>query len=669
MRLTKLYSLTVVITLTVIITATSIPIFAEASDVDLERDLQRALEQSRDIVLKAEEKIKLTAPFYEELNQLRAIAEDIKASHLLLQERFNLREEAVKSLGAKAQERQKVISEGYKQALEEYLALIESLRPDGVISQSEIHNLKLFLDKILPKKKKPIFGSLPYKNLKYPSREPDTTSPVIKPAYKGGNKVVSPDDLKDTAEAPISKDIAVLAQSLNWNPVSIYEYVKNNIETEWYWGCMKGAEETLRQKSGNDCDQSTLLAALLRSSGFPTRYVRGTIEFFAGGRDGINIEKVKNLTGIDDPLKIAEFFQKAGIPFKPVITGGKITNFQIEHIWIESRIPYANYRGAIIDEHGKTWLGLDTSIKVLGYQYNTPPEIPQEINLPAIRDEYLSTIQNQTPVEYLKTKLTAFNSQQLADSYKLTKTLIPENMKILPASLQFDQKRITHEYTQIPEELKHKVKVTASDINNTEILTVTLDAQTFSNKSVAITYEPETVEDQQIINSYGGLDNTPAYLVRLRPVLTVNKERIVVGKDGLSMGSDYNLALDLISPNGTEKIKNTMIAGDISVIGIVSQKAVKPEALPLEDKDAERLMYEEAINYIERWNGSEEELASLMHLSITRPIPTVVTVGGVIDVTYLLDTPHGFTWKGVFVDADLRAVEATTKTLSSDNKT
>lgn len=72
---------------------------------------------------------------------------------------------------------------------------------------------------------------------------------------------------------------------------------------------MKGAEETLRQKSGNDCDQATLLIALLRASGFPSRYVRGTIEFLAGGRDGMPIEKVKNLTGIDDPWKIAEFFQ------------------------------------------------------------------------------------------------------------------------------------------------------------------------------------------------------------------------------------------------------------------------------------------------------------------------------------------------------------------------
>jgi len=43
------------------------------------------------------------------------------------------------------------------------------------------------------------------------------------------------------------------------------------------------------------------------------------------------------------------------------------------------------------------------------------------------------------------------------------------------------------------------------------------------------------VEDQQIMDSYGGLDNTPAYLVRLRPVLKVNGEMVVAGKDGLPM--------------------------------------------------------------------------------------------------------------------------------------
>ncbi len=318
------------------------PHLVAAAEMSLENDIQKALEQSRGIIKKAKEKLNASESITDEITQLKTISEKIKASHLLLQERFSLREDAVKSLGAKAIERHTTMSEGYKKSLQEYLSLMDSLPASETVQSAEykvqnlnqdqikalnsvLETLHSLLDKILPKKKKPIFGSLPYKNLNYPAKEPDSTSPAIKPAYKGGNKIVSPDDLKSTEEAPISQEIATLAQSLNWSPVLIYEYVKNNIETEWYYGCMKGAEETLRQKSGNDCDQSALLLALLRASGFPTRYVRGTIEFFAS--DGKPIERVKNLMGIEDPAKIAEFFQKAGIPYKPVIQGGKIANF------------------------------------------------------------------------------------------------------------------------------------------------------------------------------------------------------------------------------------------------------------------------------------------------------------------------------------------------------
>ena len=333
-----------------------------AADVSLEKDLQIALEQSKVIINKARERLKTGAAITAEISQLMALSEGIKASHLLFQDRFTLRGKRAQELGAKASERHAAMLENYKEAIEEYLALIDDLSSQQTVDsiQGIIERLQILLQKLLYKKKNPILGALPYKHLNYPSKEPNTDPPII-PAYKGGNKTVSPDDLKSSPEAPISKEIATLAQSLNWNPVSIYEYVKNNIETEWYWGCMKGAEETLRQKSGNDCDQASLLIALFRASGFPSRYVRGTIEFFAGRDEPI--EKAKNLLGIDDPMKIAEFFQKAGMPFKPIISGGKIANFQIEHIWVESQIPYANYRGAMLDEYGKTWLGLDTSIK------------------------------------------------------------------------------------------------------------------------------------------------------------------------------------------------------------------------------------------------------------------------------------------------------------------
>ena len=660
-----------------------------AFENNIEKDFQGSLEQSRVIAEKIQAKLAASSSVFEEIALLKRAADDMRITHLLLQERFALREEKARSLGSKAQERHRAMSEGYREAIEEYLAIINGLPADSQLAAGTLQpatrelvtrNTQLLLDllnRLLPKKKRPIIGSLPYKHLNYPAVEP-STAPEITPAYRGGNKTVTPDDTKSTESAPISRTIAELAQSMNWQPVAIYEWVKNNVETEWYWGCMKGAEETLRQKSGNDCDQAVLLASLLRASGFPTRLVRANIEFFAS--DGKPIERVKNLTGIDDPWKIAEFFQKAGIPYKPIIAGGKIQNFEISHIYVESQIPYANYRGNVIDEHGKTWLGLDTTIKTEDYVYNNAKDIIQEpgvsSQLSAMRDEYLSALQTQTPLEYLQSRinseLTTQNSQMTYKDFLRSRTLPEEHMKILPDSMQFDEKNITGEYTEIPDELIHKVKFTATNpqlATGNDLFTITLPLYKLSNQQIAITYEPETVEDQEIINSYGGLDNTPAYLIRLRPVLTVNKERIIVAQEGLPMGADYNLAIELYSPSvnegatPAERITNTLITGNLAVIGIAAQKAAAtPSPLAGEgggegEKDAERLLYEAANHYIDRWNKAEDELASLLHLSITRPLPAVVTVGGVIDVTYLLDMPHGFTWKGVFIDADVRAVE------------
>ena len=637
-----------------------IPITSAAFDDDLEKDLQKGLTQSKVLVQAIRSRQAQGIAAEVELGQLKAAAGNIRITDLLLQERFKLREARAKASGPNALSRHQAMAEGYRAALTRYLGLIDQLPPEGSVPDTLLESLAAHLDKILPKRKRPIIGSLPYRHLNYPAREP-SQAPPITPAYKGGNKTVNPDaDTRSTPEAPISKEIAALAQSLNWSPVSMYEYVKNNVETEWYWGCMKGAEETLRQKSGNDCDQATLLAALFRASGYPTRYVRGVIEFLPG------IERAKHLTGIDDPAGIAELFQKAGIPYKPIIQGGRIGNMQIEHIWVESQIPYANYRGAIIDEHGKTWLGLDTSIKVKGYTYNNPPDILSRMSLSSVRDEYLGfatagtgTVRAEPPLEYLQSRiiseLSSLNSQLTYSDHLRTRTLIPEVMNILPGNTQFTLVKATNEYIEIPEELKHRVRFTAMDASKKQLFTITLDLVKVSNQKIILCHEPETVEDQETINAFGGLANTPAYLVRLRPMLLVNDERIVVAGDGAAMGADYNLTVSLISPSGTESFTNAVISGNTTAIGIAAQKAIEPGMV--DEQKAQDLLWRETLRYLSNWTVSENELSSLLHLTLARPIPMAVTIAGVIEVSHLLDRPNRLTWKGVYCDADLRAVE------------
>ncbi|TAN42406.1 MAG: transglutaminase domain-containing protein [Nitrospirae bacterium] len=517
---------------------------------------------------------------------------------------------------------------------------------------------------------------LPYRGLNLPQREPKEGVSVI-PAYKGGPaRGVTPEDTEETAEAPQSYEIAVLAQSLNWSPVLIYEYVKHTIETEWYWGCMKGAQETLRQKSGNDCDQASLLAALLRVSGFPARYVRGSMEFFAGGQS-IDMDRARNLLGIDDPAAIADFFRRAGIPYRPILAGGKIENFEVEHIWIETQVPWGNYRGTIIDDSDKSWIGLDTSIKTSDYQYSNLIDIYQEpalsSQLAIVKDEYLNAVRAETPLEYLRAlvegKLSQSHPGRSYGDLMRTRTLPPDILKILPSSLQFTQRSITHEYREIPDELKHKVRFVAGTSGPlpTILFDITLDTLDLSNQMISLSYEAETVEDQAIIDANGGLDNTPAYSVRLRPVLSLNDGMVAAGSDGLAMGTRHDLSIELISPSGpagVEKITGSLTAGTLVAIGIAAGR-VTPSVPPIPQEggndgaDAGTILSKEAYRYIDRWNHAEEELAALLQFSLSRPIPTVVLAGGVTDVTYQHGMPYSLGWKGVYLDAPLRVIEAT----------
>ena len=585
----------------------------------------------------------------EMLGRLKSIAETLKADRLLLAERQAAISQIAGPLGSKAPERQGKVSSELLTKLDELLTRLEAL--PAIPSAADLETLKALLKALGTQKSRPLLGALPYRHLGYPASEP-ATAPVILPAYKGGDRTVVSADTAASPEAPVTKEIAELAQSLQWNPVLIYEWVKNNIQTEWYWGVMKGAEETLRQKSGNDADQAALLVALLRSGGFPARFVKGTIEFFP------DIERAKNLTGLDDPARIAAFLQKAGIPYKAVIRGGGIANFQVEHIWVEAFIPYANYRGAVMDYQGKVWIGLDTSIKTKGYERVSGGGVPAAM-LDTLREDYLAAPQSLAPLDYLAKKL----DEQLASSQPGTTwkdlqdraAIIPDVLKILPAGLQFTQTALTGEYQTLPDALKHTLVFTATS-NNNELLSYTVETHKLAGKRLALRYEPESTEDQNTINSFGGLDSTPPYLVRLRPVLTLDGERLVVGQDGLPMGESYTLQIDVVTPAGRERISSSQISGNLSVIAVAAQKAPAPAALS-ENDDAELILHKEAIGYINRWDKSEDDLAALLGQTVSRPTVSLAVVGAQIETTTLLDVVHDFRWKGLFLDAAYRRIE------------
>ncbi|MEW6006759.1 MAG: transglutaminase-like domain-containing protein, partial [bacterium] len=176
--------------------------------------------------------------------------------------------------------------------------------------------------------------------------------------------VSTEDYLKETIDVQISDEIKKLAnETLKKNPVLIYEYVRNNLDYEPYYGSLKGSQQTLWEKAGNDFDLASLLIALYRAANIPARYVYGTVE--------IPIEKAMNWVGVKDPYTAAQIFASGGIPSKAITSGGKIVAIRLEHCWSEVYIAYLPYSGAKDWNKGnKMWIPIDSSFK----QYELPKE-------------------------------------------------------------------------------------------------------------------------------------------------------------------------------------------------------------------------------------------------------------------------------------------------------
>gem|GEM_PF-1287442 len=628
------------------------PTLSRAADLELERNLRQDLQRSRTLLSRVERAMLAGESPAGSLADLRELGESIRTGHQALLAQLDARGDRLQGLGATGASRHAAVRENYQRSLSRYLSALAAL-DEQPATLAAVRELQEILAEILPARKLPIHGSVPYRHLNLPARAP-MSEPAIVPAYRGGSADFAGMDLESSPEAPISLPIAELAESLDWNPVLIYEWVKNTIQTEWYWGVMKGAEETLRQRSGNDADQAALLVALFRSAGFPARYVRGVMEF-------ADLESARMLTGLQDPAAIGRLLQRAGIPYAPVVSGGRISNFQIEHVWVEVEIPYDNYRGIMLDGQGPAWLALDTSIKVAGFSGNDPGDTVGTLNLGSMRDSYLATPGTETPLHYLAGQL----NDQLAqtdpgltyEGLLRTRTLNPEQMRIIPAGLQFREIAVTGEYAGLPNELLHRARLVARAKDGTTFFDQTLPVYRLAGQRIAVLYEPETIEDQEIMNAYGGLDNTPSYLIRLRPVLTVNGKRELVGQGGLAAGTELRLTVELIAPGATIPVVNTLVAGYPTLLGLAAHRTAPLTPTPLAQQNAERLLFERAMAYLDQGNRAEEELASLLQLQVARPLPTLVTLGGVLEVVSLLDAPHGFSWQGLYLDADLRVAE------------
>ena len=134
----------------------------------------------------------------------------------------------------------------------------------------------------------------------------------------------TPADLLSTEDAAQTPEIQALASELGRDPVKIYEYVRNKISFEPYYGSRKGALLTLWERSGNDIDIASLLIALLRASGYYTRYMQGIV--------AVDGPSAQNWVGnAPDLATAASILATGGVPVGLTVDGYLVK----EHVWAE----------------------------------------------------------------------------------------------------------------------------------------------------------------------------------------------------------------------------------------------------------------------------------------------------------------------------------------------
>lgn len=309
------------------------------------------------------------------------------------------------------------------------------------------------------------------------------------------------------------------------NPISLYEYVRNNYDYTPYYGSRSNSSNTFLGERGNDVDLATSLIAMLRSQGVPARYAVGTVTVSAGAL--MSWLQVRN---IDLAIQI---LNSQGI--QGVVKSADGLTVSLEHAWVEAYVSFGNYRGtsasgcAAVPTAGCDWVGIDPSFK----QYAMKAAPIDIYNNPAVLFDYTSyynAIKNQDATRMNKNPLEIYQAQILGylqtnypgktlEDVKDNGVLVAEVDGLLPASLPYAVTGTPRRYSSIGD---HDAAVGGAELKKWAMqVTVTIQTETLGTtgqptydlygnpipKTTLISAKPYYLSDlatQRLTLSFGG---------------------------------------------------------------------------------------------------------------------------------------------------------------------
>jgi hypothetical protein len=393
-----------------------------------------------------------------------------------------------------------------------------------------------------------------------------------------------PSYLAPTTEVVLTDAIKAKAQALNYNPVQIYNWVRNNVEWIPTWGAQQDADVTLGSQRGNAMDIASLLIALYRASGIPARYVHGTIE--------VPADKFMNWAGgFTNITAAADYASAGGIPVTTIVRGGKITQVQLEHIWVEAAIDFHPSRGAV-NKSADSWIQLDPSYKqyldqqgldviaISGTDLNALTKSYAESGTINQQEGWVSGLnpaivldaesQTQTALEqYVQTNLPNATARDIIGGRKI----IISNSTILPTGLSYRSVVIGARYGSLPSTLENAMTLAFGlDPLGEPINPVTFPWPKLNNHKVTLSFPPSTAADEQTLASFlpqGPItdltqfpSSIPSYLIYVTPQLAVDGQVVAQGAP-MRLGEDLTFFYGIVhlGPTGSETYTYPVTAG------------------------------------------------------------------------------------------------------------
>jgi len=424
----------------------------------------------------------------------------------------------------------------------------------------------------------------------------DTLASASNPAY-----------LAQSDEVLITPAIQAKADLLQHNPVTIYNWVRNNVAWIPAWGAVQDADVTLGSLRGNSLDVASLLIALYRASGIPTRYVHGAID--------VSTQQFMNWTGgFSKPEAAMLFAAYGGVPITQVIRGGKIDRIQLEHVWVEAAIDFAPSRGGV-NKSADTWVQLDASYKqyedltgldVLTISGIDPNQLATDFTNSGTVNEAEGWVQNldatvlQTAQTQAQTALTNYINTNLTNPVVGdvigSRRIIASNTSILPASMPYKVIVKGARYAALPVLLQNTMTFSfGRDALGELINPVTLPYAKLNNHKATLSFKPATAADEAAllallprdpITDPSQLPSTiPAYLIYVIPEIAVSGQVVARG-NSMQLGSELDFGYH-IQRRGQPAVDNynySVTAGSYLNLAIISGSVSPTKLTELQTK-------------------------------------------------------------------------------------